>query len=481
MIKQPFAVLMAAFIFLSANVHAGWSSTEARLGGSGGKQTWVYTPNSSIAGNPNIIDGKRALMINLHGCAQSNEDLKDAGNWVGVAEEYGMVIAIPFAESSYPGCWDYNFARDDSNHAAVLVAIVSELLVDGSLNIDSKQVYVSGLSSGGAMSAQLACEYPHVFAGIGSVAGPSVGSDQDGEALSNTPGGNISRGIAKCNELANASGHVGDLQTQVSSFAYGDLDLNGNGAGGGGQGTISLVDVQWVIDNADIMKSVYGSGGLSGVDVLIDAGGATADEKLSSRSGKEVISLVELNGVGHAWPAGDKGQEWISGGAYLNKSGFEYPVYLTEWLFSNNLRVTGGGMPGNNTPSLSLPAGPYEFDLGENCIPSATAFDIEDGDLSNEIEIAGSANCNAVGSYTLTYSVEDSMGASDSTTIVVMVNGPGPSYDEVATAMCSGHYTAGRLDLNEYLACGSANGYTANVTLYRFGSCWTESSSGSGC
>ncbi len=475
------SALFAVCISLSASVLAGWSSTEARLGGPNGKPTWVYTPNSSIAGNPNIIDGKRALMVNLHGCAQSNEDLKDAGNWVDVAEDYGMVIAIPFAESSYPGCWDYNFANDNSSHAAILVNIVNELLADTSLQIDSKQVYVSGLSSGGAMTLQLACEYPQVFAGIGSVAGPSVGSDQDGEALGNVPAGNITRGINKCNQLASASGHAGDLQTQISSLAYGDHDLNGSGSGAFGQGTIALVDVNWVTENADIIKSVYGAGSLSGADTLIDAGGATAEERVSSRNGKEVISILELQDVGHAWPAGDKGSEWSSGGAYLNKSGFEYPVYLTEWLFANNLRVDGGGIPGNNTPTITLPSGPYEYDLGDNCTPSATAFDIEDGDLTSQIQVTGSANCNTAGSYTLTYSVSDQAGASTSETITVVVNGAGPGYDEVATATCAGHYTAGRLDLNEYLACGTANGYSASVTLYRFGTCWTESSNGNGC
>ncbi len=481
----------AAVVFgltMSASVFAGWSANEDRLGGPNGKMTWVYTPNSPISGNPHIIDGKRALMVNLHGCAQSNEDLKNGGNWPEIAEEYGMVVAIPFAESSYPGCWDYNLANDSSNHAAVLVDIVDELVANSGLNIDPNQVYVSGLSSGGAMTAQLACEYPHVFAGIGSVAGPSVGSDQDGEALGDTPAGNVSRGINKCNALANASGHASALQTQISSLALGDHDRNGSGSGAYGQGTISLVDVEWVVDNALIMKSMYASSGLSSAIEIVDEDGATADEQISTKNGKEVISIVAMHDVGHAWPTGDKSAEWQSGGAYVNKSGFEYPRYLTDWLFSNNRRVTGGGTPppppgGNNAPVLSLAAGPYVYDEGQSCQPGATATDAEDGSLTSSISVSGNLDCNTAGSYQLTYSVTDSAGASDAETITVTVNstGGGGSFDESTSGTCTSHYSAGRLDVSGYLACGSANGYSSSVTLYRFGSCWTEDSNGGGC
>lgn len=473
------AALFAACISVSAGVNAGWGSSEVRLGSSGGKDTWLYTPNSSIAGNSNIIDGKRALMINLHGCAQSNEDLKDAGNWANVAEEYGMVVAIPFAGTSYPGCWDYHLATDDSNHAAILVSIVEQLTADASLSIDPRQVYVSGLSSGGAMTAQLACEYPHIFAGIGSVAGPSVGSDQDAEALSDAPAHNVSRGIAKCNQLAGA--RAADLQTQISSLAYGDLDKNGDGAASYGQGTIALVDVEWVKDNADIMKSVYGAGSLGATEVLIDSGGATADARVSLRDGREVIGLIDINSVGHAWPGGDKGTEWTTGGAYVNKTGFAYPVYLTQWLFENNIRVGGIIIPGNNPPVISLPAGPYVYSVGDDCVPSATAYDIEDGDLTANIGISGSVDCNTSGNYTLTYSVTDMEGAGDSDTIGITVSGPGPNFDEEAGGSCIAHYIAKRLPVSEFISCGRSNGYSSSVTLFRFGSCWTESSDGDGC
>ncbi len=105
------------------------------------------------------------------------------------------------------------------------------------------------------------------------MAAPSVGSDQNGEALGDTPTGNITRGINKCNELTNASSHAADLQTQNSSMVFGDIDRNGNGVVGYGQDAISLAYVNRVTDNAEIMKDIYGSVALGNSVSIVDEDG----------------------------------------------------------------------------------------------------------------------------------------------------------------------------------------------------------------
>ncbi len=334
--KLARSIALLAGSAISVSAFAGWGASEETIAG---KSTWLYTPDAPIAGNANIIDGKRALMINLHGCAQSNEDFKDVANWQVVGEDFGMVVAIPFANASYPGCWDYDRAADGTGHAAAIANMAQQLTARSGLNIDPKQVYVSGLSSGGALALQLGCEYPHIFAGIGSYAGPSVGSDQHGEATSDTPAINVSRAISACNSLIGS--RTADMATQVTSLAWGDHDKNGGGSGFYGQGSSAFVDVQWVKDNATILQNIYGAGSLSGEALLLDSTNAQAGEQVAQRTGKEVISLMKFYDVGHAWPGGDKGQEWLAGGAYMNRSGYGYSEYLTAWLFANNLRAGG--------------------------------------------------------------------------------------------------------------------------------------------
>ena len=52
----------------------------------------------------------------------------------------------------------------------------------------------------------------------------------------------------------------------------------------------------------------------------------------------------------------------------------------------------------------------------------ATATDNIDGDLTSSIVTSGSVNTNVAGTYTITYSVSDAAGNSDSTTRTVTVN-----------------------------------------------------------
>ncbi len=76
----------------------------------------------------------------------------------------------------------------------------------------------------------------------------------------------------------------------------------------------------------------------------------------------------------------------------------------------------GGGHeePANHAPVLTLLGdNPISILVGDNFVdPGATALDTEDGDLTDSIVVTGSVNASTTGTYTLTYSVTDSEGAS---------------------------------------------------------------------
>ena len=66
-----------------------------------------------------------------------------------------------------------------------------------------------------------------------------------------------------------------------------------------------------------------------------------------------------------------------------------------------------------------------QLNIGENWTdPGATASDDVDGNLTNSISVSGSVDTSSVGTYTLTYSVEDSAGNSSSITRTVVVKTP---------------------------------------------------------
>ncbi len=51
------------------------------------------------------------------------------------------------------------------------------------------------------------------------------------------------------------------------------------------------------------------------------------------------------------------------------------------------------------------------------------------------------------------------------------------TFTETATATVTGHYSAGRINVNQYLQLGAKYGYNTSMTLYKCEAGWTNSSS----
>ena len=116
--------------------------------------TWIYTPSTAMP------DGKHPLLIVLHGCDQTHDQIKNFGNLTPTAEANGAVVAIPSVGNEVfgPGCWDYNLAQDDKQHMSEIVVLANTLKSRTSLNINRDHVYIVGLSSGAAMALVIGCK-----------------------------------------------------------------------------------------------------------------------------------------------------------------------------------------------------------------------------------------------------------------------------------------------------------------------------------
>ncbi len=82
-----------------------------------------------------------------------------------------------------------------------------------------------------------------------------------------------------------------------------------------------------------------------------------------------------------------------------------------------------------NTPPVLQGVGPLSVEQGSHFDPrkGVTAFDKEDGNLSYNVQIAGSVNTRVPGSYTLTYSVRDRQGEQVTVARTVTVTEKGDS------------------------------------------------------
>lgn len=293
----------------------------------GGKlSTILYVPST-----PPALAGKRALMVSLHGCRQSNDMFHENSNWSDVAARYGMVVAIPNSSGEgifgQYGCWNFpvgmNMSRTESD-AKYVLDLVKALLHDPKLNIDPAQVYISGLSSGGALVSSLGCLAPEVFAGVGvNAATPAGADDQKFDKVYMS----IAQGISNCKILSNKDDAKAQswLNSQIHSTICGSLDKK--------------VAPGWCDRVSDIMAAIYGestslrdcSGGKNPMNI---SGGGVVNTFCDADGPRNSNIIVE--GMGHAWPGGGGSS---GDGNNFDHTHVDYQQYITDFFFENNRRV----------------------------------------------------------------------------------------------------------------------------------------------
>lgn len=316
---------------------AGWRSWTSTAGAVSGP---LFVPAA-----PGTIGSGRALMVVLHGCAQSGEDLRDGVDWADTAEDFGMVVSLPNVPDGgvLAGCWDY-YGLDHTRTSGLTGALldhVDGLLADPSLDIDPDQVYIAGLSSGAGMTMVMGCLAPDVFAGMGIVAGPTVGTSVlEIQALSSTE----PEGRAGCESLAGTASS--SFATQLTAAIAGDFD--------------TMVAQGYAHLNAEVMANLYadaaGLGGLTAVKLDVPSlpgvspsgtGGLFYDAQGPR------VSRISGTAMGHVWPAGNGS---LSGG-FISGQGIDYGRYLAEFFTANNRRVSGQTSPG--VPTGTAPCDPW--------------------------------------------------------------------------------------------------------------------------
>lgn len=435
MLHRVFSVGLVLFFTtaLSAtSAQAGFWSEDQSLGGF--SNVHVYTPDSNSPVGPNAV---RALLVTLHGCAQTNDafltaQLEDA------AEAYGMVLALPNVQSpSGFGCWHYWAAQKarDAGDYEKLIALAEALVADIDYRIDPNQVYIAGLSSGATFAHTTACLAPDVFAGVAVGSGPSIGTSSNG-ALGPCETADVAQ---RCAQYAGST-YGPFLETQIASLAHGDAD--------------TTVNQCYLTQNSEGMAELYGVSD-SVTTALADDLTRTASEKLWT-NGR--VSELTLEGLDHAWSGGEG-----ASGSYISSASINYATYLGAYFSTYNQRLG----PPVNAPTI----GALEVEVdGDIVNVSATVTDdgtvvsvwaevrtddgtqlVEEFELTGSAEVSGISGTLAEGYYRVTVRATDDEGnvsaaSSDSFTI----GDPAPAAVE---GTLDDHIAEGRLDFPNYADC----------------------------
>ena len=361
--------LMTALATLSAHaaVTAGpgaWSSQQTWAADTvnGGNLTgYFYWP----ASQPTTPNGKRALVLVLHGCLQTAsgdviDNANGAGfNWKIIAEQYGAVVLAPNATGNVYSnhCWDYANTSPSrtSGHVGVLLDLVNRFVTNAQYAIDPNQVYVAGLSSGGGMTMVLGCIAPDIFAGIGINAGPPPGTTTS--QIGYVPAGYTATTAAN-NCKAWAGSNASSFNTQIAGAVWGTSDY-------------TVAQAYGPMDTA-AFRQIYGGNFTQGAQVSISAGGTNTP--YTDSNGKLRTHEISVSGMAHAWPAGTGGDNTN----YVDATHVNYPAFVMDYWVKNNLRAGSGPVQSGSAPTGLTVTGTTttSVSLSWNAVTNATSYNV---------------------------------------------------------------------------------------------------------
>lgn len=307
------AVFCAA-IFSQPSFAGSWQQNVS-IGGF--NNVHIYTPDTQSS-----IGSGHSLMLVLHGCVQPINNYLTA-NLEDAAEAHGMVIAVPDAmnKAGY-SCWSYwqGTINRSSGDYKNLINLANALSGDSARNIDPKQVYIAGLSSGAAMAAQTACVAPDVFAGVAPSAGPTIGTSSSG-AISTCETVSENTFVSRCESYAGS--YKDHFATQIAVIGHGTAD--------------TTVNTCYNQQNADGFAALYGVNQLSGTTTISDDATRTAEQSLWQDNR---VAMLWFNNLDHSWSGGQG-----ASGDYVAANSINFATYLGEYFAANNKRVDRNAGP----------------------------------------------------------------------------------------------------------------------------------------
>ena len=132
---------------------------------------------------PSSYAGKSApLVVMLHGCTQDPDDFANGTQMNLLAEEMGCLVVYPAqSQQANPSrCWNWFSAVDQTRgqgEPSIIAGITESVMQHHA--VDREQVYVAGLSAGGAMATIMGTLYPELYAAVGVHSGLPFASAKD--------------------------------------------------------------------------------------------------------------------------------------------------------------------------------------------------------------------------------------------------------------------------------------------------------------
>ena len=250
---------------------------------------------------PEISEGKLPLVVMLHGCAQTANEIAEQSGWDTLADSNNFMVIYPQQKvgNNLNKCFNWYENRDISKDDGESETI-KEMILFAIQNyaIDPSKIFISGMSAGGAMTNVLLANYPDLF--------------DSGAILSGIP-------FKAANDLATAYAAMqGKVEKTAAEWVASIRDINPNYEGEYPKVVIFHgVDDPFVnIKNAEIIEMQWkGIHKIESEPTLVPEFNGNADIAKTAyfKNNCPVIVKYEINNLGHAM-AVDPGTEKQQGG-----------------------------------------------------------------------------------------------------------------------------------------------------------------------
>lgn len=236
---------------------------------------------------PEDLPSSSSLVVVLHGCTQTAAAYDQGSGWSRLAEDYGFALLYPQQKhvNNANLCFNW-FLPDDTTRDMGEVSSIRQMIAEMIVRhgIDPRQVYVTGLSAGGAMANAMLATYPDVFAGGAIIAGLAYGSARTvPEAFDRMRGHKMLSPRDLQAALLGAS--MGNQGSPTISVWHGTND-----------GTVVPGNSTAIIDQ---WRSAHGLGDGHG---RMERSESYMREVWTDASGRDAISLVTVPGMAHGTP-----------------------------------------------------------------------------------------------------------------------------------------------------------------------------------
>jgi poly(hydroxyalkanoate) depolymerase family esterase len=252
------------------------------------------------------------LVCMLHGCSQDAAGFADATGMNEAADRHGFVVVYPQQDrrQNQQGCWNWflpeHQARGAGEPAAIAATVREVMGATSAWTIDTRRVFVAGLSAGGAMAMVLACAYADLFSAVAVHSGLAYGSAT-----------NLAGAFAA---MSRGAGHHPALDPAVHSAMGGrgrpirSLVIHGTD-----DHTVAPVNADELLAQAIAANRVAAPETCGDLDVARptstsrgrpEGGHAYVRSRWTDRRGSLMHELLKVEGLGHAWSGGKANRPW---------------------------------------------------------------------------------------------------------------------------------------------------------------------------